>query len=144
METIEKKELATELQELYLENKEWLSDILFMEDEIRFFQNLFDKVITSAIHEHNTQELQPVNQKLAKLDAKRQTLKETIIKNQHRLEALIKTPEKAVGLELIEENTEITQTIKTLFVEEKAIRKNLYALAEKLFGNEKKNHLLNA
>ena len=51
METIEQKYLVAELQELYLQNNEWLSDLAFLEDEMRLFKKLFDKVITLAIHE---------------------------------------------------------------------------------------------
>lgn len=142
MGTIENNQLATELQKLYRENKEWYSEILFMEDEIRFFQKLFDKVITLAIHEEKIQELQPVNQNLAELDLKRQKIKELIIKNQHLLESLMKDPEKSVGLALIEENVQVIKSIKSLFVEEKVLRKNLYVLAEKLFVKENSNHLL--
>lgn len=142
METIENKQLAAELQELYLENKEWLSEVLFMEDEIRFFQKLFDKVITSAIHEKKIQELQPLNQNLATLGLKRTTIKEAIIKNQHQLEDLIKDPEKRVELDIIENNEQIVKSIKALFVDVKLIKRNLYNLAEELFVEENKNHLL--
>ena len=50
METTQNEQLASELQELYLENKGWLSDVIFMEDEFRFFRKLFDKVVTLEIH----------------------------------------------------------------------------------------------
>ncbi len=142
METIESRQLSSELQELHLENKEWLSDVLFMEDEMRFLKKLFDRVITLAIHEQRIQELHPVNKSLAELGEKRQTLKLLIIKNQHLLESMLKHPEKVMSMELIAKNTQITEAIKALFLEEKAVKKDLFALAEQVFDGEHKSHLL--
>lgn len=142
METIESRQLASELQELYLENKEWLSDVFFIEDEIRFFQKLFDKVITLAIREDRVQELHPVNKSLAELMKTGQFIKSQVIKNQHLLESLIKNPEKGIELNLIEENIGIAKDIKKLFTEERTVRKALYVLAEKVFEEEDKTHLL--
>ncbi|MEO5909904.1 MAG: hypothetical protein ABIP95_03405 [Pelobium sp.] len=142
MDTIEKKQLGLELQELYLENKGWLSDVLFMEDEIRFFRKLFDKVISLAIVEEKVKKLYPVTQHLESLDKKRETLKALIIKNQHLLESLIKDAKKVFSLELVIENAEIVKNIRALFTEEKQLRKDLYILAEEVFELEHKGHLL--
>jgi hypothetical protein len=142
METTQNEQLASELQELYLENKGWLSDVIFMEDEFRFFRKLFDKVVTLAIHEEKIAKLYPVNQNLEKLEKKRETLKSLILKNQHLLESTIKEEGKAISLILIVENAEIVKSIKTLFSEEKQIRKDLYVLAEEVFLEENRNHLL--
>ena len=141
METIENRQLESELQELYLENKEWLSDALFIEDEIRFFQNLFDKVISLAILEDRVSELHPINKSLEELMKTGQVIKSQIIKNQHLLESLIKDPEKKIGMNLIEEKVQIAKDIKMLFTKEKTVKKALYALAEEVF-EEKKTQLL--
>ena len=37
MGTLSDPQLSTELQEYYLVNKQWFSDFLFLEDEMRFF-----------------------------------------------------------------------------------------------------------
>lgn len=44
-------QLSSELQELYLENKETLSDILFLEVESRFLEKLLEKVLLSSLKE---------------------------------------------------------------------------------------------
>ncbi len=142
METIESKQLSSEFQELHNENKEWLADVLFMEDEIRFYKKLFDKVITAALHENRVMELSPLSTKLDQLDHKKEALKLLITKNQHLIESIIKDAEKAVGIEVIEENTEITREIKLLFLEERAIRKALFSISESIFDEENKKHLL--
>ena len=76
------------------------------------------------------------------MEKKRETLKSLILKNQHLLESSIKDEEKAISLILIVENAEIVKSIKTLFSEEKQIRKDLYVLAEEVFLEENRNHLL--
>ena len=113
-----------------------------MEDEICFYKKLFNKVITAAIHENRVMELSPLSKKLGQLDEKKETLKLLITKNQHLLESIIKDAEKAVGIEVIEENAEITKEIKSLFIEERAIRKALFSISENIFDEENKNHLL--
>ncbi|MFC5283495.1 hypothetical protein [Pedobacter alpinus] len=142
METTEQKQLSAELQELYLENKEWFSEILFLEDEMRFFRKLFDKVITLSVQENKIGELHPVNKSLTELNEKRQALKTLIIKHQHDLESLIKDELKTNGIDLLNDNAQIIKTIKALFAEEKVVRKNLYVLTEKVFEDEHKGHLL--
>ena len=144
METIQNKQLAEELQELYLENKQTLSDVLFLEDEMRFFNKLFDKVITLAVHQQKIAELHPVNKGLIKLKEKRQMLKDLILKHQNLLGSLINDSTKKAGLELIAESTQIAKDIKLLFLEEKEVRKNLYMLAEQELDAECKTHLLGA
>lgn len=143
METIENKQLAAELQELYLQNKEWLLDVRFLEDETRVFEKLFDKVTTLAIHKGRTNEIHPVSKSLTALSERRQTLKALIIQHQHLLESLIKDQSKVIGIELIQENTQIIEHIKTLFLEEKTVRKDLYRMTEKVFDAENKNPLQN-
>ncbi len=135
------KQLSAELQELYLKNKEWLSDILFLDEEVRFFRKLFDKVITLAIHERKIEGLYPINISLTKLSEKRQLLKEVIVKHQGLLASAIKD-QSEIGMELLNENAEISKEIKSLFAEERAVRKNLYALSENIFEEENKHHLL--
>ena len=54
-------QLSSELQELYLQNKQWLSDVLFLEDETRFFQTLFNTALSSALEDNRFKELQVIN-----------------------------------------------------------------------------------
>jgi hypothetical protein len=142
METIEQKQLSAELQELYLQNKELHSDILFIEDEMRFFKKLFDQVISLAIHEERIEELHPVNKSLIELTSKRKELKDLIIKHQQVLEGLLKDQSKPADLELIIDHAQIIEDIKALFAEEKIVRKGLYLLTEDVFDQERRSHLL--
>nr|WP_294895385.1 hypothetical protein [uncultured Pedobacter sp.] len=142
METIEQKYLAAELHELYLQNNEWLSDLAFLEDEMRFFKKLFNKVITLAIHESSIEKLYPVNNGLAQLSEKRKQLKEMVVKHKNLLTSLIKDQSKTMGMELLNNNAHIAEEIKSLFAEDQQVRKNLYVLSENVFDEESKHHLL--
>ena len=137
-------QLSSELQELYLENKETLSDILFLEDESRFFQKLFDKVLLSPIKEEKFQEIESVNSNLAELRNRREKLKIVLTNQQLSIESMLKNADMKIELSLVDQNTIITAEIKALLTSDKLVKKELYALVEYVLVDRKAGHLLNA
>ena len=137
-------QLSSELQELYLENKETLSDILFLEDESRFFQKLFDKVLLSPIKEEKFQEIESVNSSLAELQNRRDKLKIVLTNQQLSIESMLKNADMKIELSLVDQNTIITAEIKALLTSDKLVKKELYALVEYVLVDRKAGHLLNA
>lgn len=137
-------QLSSELQELYLENKETLSDILFLEDESRFFQKLFDKVLLSPIKEEKFQEIESVNSSLAELQNRREKLKIVLTNQQLSIESMLKNADMKIELSLVDQNTIITAEIKALLNSDKLVKKELYALVEYVLVDRKAGHLLNA
>ena len=136
------QQLSSELQELYLENKQWLSDVLFLEDEAAFFQKLFESVLSSAVKENLVTEILFINASLRQLEERRKEQKELILKHQHLLENLIKDQSKKIGLDLIIGNEKIIEEIKSLFISEKLLKKELYILVETIIQKNKASHLL--
>jgi len=136
------QQLSSELQELYLENKQWLSDLLFLEDEAAFFQKLFESVLSSAVKENLVTEILFINASLKQLEERREEQKELILKHQHLLENLIKDQSKKIGLNLIIDNGKIIEEIKSLFISEKLLKKELYILVETIMQKNKSSHLL--
>ena len=136
------QQLSSELQELYLENKQWLSDLLFLEDEAAFFQKLFESVLSSAVKENLVTEILFINASLKQLEERREEQKELILKHQHLLENLIKDQSKKIGLNLIIDNGKIIEEIKSLFISEKLLKKELYILVETIIQKNKSSHLL--
>lgn len=134
--------LSAELQELYLLNKEWFSDVLFLEDETRFYKKIFTKLLLSKIKEEHYHEVQSVNQSLLALEKRREDLKALIVRHQHLLETLIKDPAKEMSIKFIDENTLIVEEIKSVFDSDKAIKKELFKLVEGVIMEEKASHLL--
>lgn len=136
-------QLSSELQELYLENKETLSDILFLEDESRFFQKLFDKVLLSPIKEEKFQQIEFVNSSLLELQNRRDKLKTLLTNQQLSIESMLKNADMKIGLSLIDQNTIISTEIKALLNSDKLVKKELYALVEPILADRNAGHLLN-
>ena len=136
-------QLSSELQELYLENKETLSDILFLEDESRFFQKLFDKVLLSPIKEEKFQQIEFVNSSLLELQNRRDKLKTLLTNQQLSIESMLKNADMKIGLSLIDQNTIISSEIKSLLNSDKFVKKELYALVEPVLADRNAGHLLN-
>ena len=136
------QQLSSELQELYLENKQWLFDVLFLEDEAAFFQKLFESVLSSAVKENLVTEILFINASLRQLEERRKEQKELILKHQHLLENLIKDQSKKISFDLIIDNEKIIEEIKSLFISEKLLKKELYILVETIIQKNKASHLL--
>nr|MBC7611708.1 hypothetical protein [Pseudopedobacter sp.] len=142
MENIANNQLSEELQELYLENKEWSSELSFLEDESRFFEKLFDNVISSAIDAAHISKLKFVSAILIHLKNKRIEIKALVLEHQAFLTSLLAKPGKMIGLELLDKNTLIMDEVKALFKESKLAKKELYQLTEEVIDQQKKDHLL--
>ena len=67
METIIDQQLSDELQDMFLQNKLWLSDILFYEDEVRFFRNMFDKAFSQALNDNHLNQVQHIDSEITAL-----------------------------------------------------------------------------
>jgi hypothetical protein len=83
-----------------------------------------------------------VNQSLLGLEKRRNELKALILNHQHLLETLIKNPEKEMNREFINENNRIVDEIKSIFVSDKTLKKELFKLVEGVIQEEKASHLL--
>lgn len=132
MHTHSDAQLLSELQKTHLLNKQWFSDVLFLEDETRFFQKLFDMVFSSANIKERFQEVQFINASITELEERRNQLKALVIHHQHLVEAILKDPTEKTGLELISKNEVIISEIKILFNSDKVIKRELYHLVESI------------
>lgn len=144
MNTQTDAQISSELQEIHLLNKQWLSDVFFLEDETRFFQKLFDSVLSSAIRKELFQEVQFVNASITELEDRRTQLKALIINYQHLVESILVDSTEQFGLDFIKKNAAIANEIKELFNSDKLIKKELYELVESIIRQDKAGHLLNA
>lgn len=139
MDTNIETQLSLELQEMYLENKEWLSDILFLEDEMRFFQQLIKLLQSSAANSSNAEHMLFIGTSLRELQERRNTLKNVLNKRQDVLEAMLKDEVKTITIGFIEEDTAIIKEIKALLATDKEVKRDLFALIEELQILEKIN-----
>jgi hypothetical protein len=135
-------EISTELQKFYLQNKQWLSDVLFLEDETRFFQKIFDRVFSENVMGDHLPEIQILSAGLYRLEERRNHLKDQIFNQQHLLESMLEDHRITTGLDLVDENTRIIDEIKNLFISDRLIKNELFAMVEQLIRKEKAGHLL--
>lgn len=125
-------QLSFELQEMYLENKEWLSDILFLEDEMRFFQQLFQKHLEQPIKKSYTDQVAFINLSLSALQERRNQLKIILDRRKHVLEAMLRDEMRTITLTFIEEDAAIVKEIRELLATDKEVKQELFSLIEKL------------
>ncbi|RZL19213.1 MAG: hypothetical protein EOO89_04030 [Pedobacter sp.] len=130
MDTLIDSTLSTELQELYLENKEWLSDVLFLEDDMRFLQKRFADVLTGKVRREHLQQIEMISSMLTVILARRKQLKCVLQSRKHTIEQLLKGNLVTIGLAFIEEDAAIINEVKSLLIDEKLLKDKLFALVE--------------
>lgn len=135
-------QLAIELQELYLQNKQWFNDVLFLEEEALFFQKLIGSVLSSAVKDNLVSEVLLINSSLNRLEDRRTKQKNLILKNQQLIEQILSENDKKISVDFINEHENIIEEIKALFVLEKELKKELYIIVEKIMLKNKASHLL--
>ena len=140
METIIDQQLSDELQEMFLQNKLWLSDILFYEDEVRFFRNMFDKAFSQALNDHHLNQVQHIDTEINALKKYLSELKNMVLDHRRLLESLLDKSKETIGLDLINENTRIIEQIKDLFLSVQTVKAKLVGLVES--AREGNIHLL--
>ncbi|WP_316784129.1 hypothetical protein [Pedobacter frigiditerrae] len=130
MDVLSESRLSTELQELYLQNKEWMSHVLFLEDENRFFQKLFGQKLFVIGKSHTAKQINLISESLASLQEKTVNLKKLVIKHQHLLEGILKDAEHIVGINLIEEHATITSEVQELLLSDRLMKSKLFLMVE--------------
>lgn len=122
-------QLSSELQELYLENKEWISQLQFLKDEYRFFIKLFDTEQNVA-RKHSVEQVLMIGDSLLLLRQKIAELEKLTSAHQHLIATILKDKQHYIGLELIEQNTVLGKEIKLLLKTSQLIKKDLFTLVE--------------
>ncbi|MGB4398806.1 MAG: hypothetical protein WBJ10_05515 [Daejeonella sp.] len=135
-------QLSSELQELYLESKEKLSDILFLEDESRFFPKLFEKALLSTTKEEKFRELEFVNSRMVELQERLVKLNVLLSAQQHSIENILRDTGKNIEMSLLDQDIAICSEIKALLILDRSVKKELYAHVEHFRGDQKSGNTL--
>ncbi|MFP5080873.1 hypothetical protein [Pedobacter sp. JCM 36344] len=131
MKTLIDSTLSSELQELYLENKEWLSDILFLEDEMFFLNRLFKRILAGEVQRESLPQIAKNSAALNLILERRKLLKTVLLSRKRQIEQLLAGSAVTIGLELIEEDAAILRVIKSLLLAEKVLKDALFALVKR-------------
>jgi len=130
-------ELEFELQELYILSKQWIQDISFFEDEVRFFKTLFDKFPEPVSVDQPNSACPEFKRKIIELEENIVSLKIRIQDYIKSLEPFINDQQKLIDLDLIEKFNEMGTEIKTLFQSIKQTKAELFTYAERLMASER-------
>lgn len=110
--------LSSELHELYLENIEWLSDILSMEDDTKIFQKSFGEWTVRSIAMGLFLKTAGVQNGIKALLEKRSHLKAMLQIRIKMIEQLMAGSDVNIGLEIVGEDKIIISDIKSIIADE--------------------------
>lgn len=141
MGTLSNPKLSSKLQELHLINKHWFSDFLFLADEMRFFQKLFDRFFLSSLRDDKFKGVHYISILLHQLEERINYLKTRLIRHQQILEFMLEVEKAEIGSDTLNENTSLINEIKELFISYRLIKKELFTKVEESIQEEKASHL---
>ena len=135
--------LDAELQELYILSNHWISDIHFIEDEIRFFKNMIDKYPVVTLTEEQLCQIADFDKSLSQFEGGMPDLKIRILNFLIFIDPLINASNKEIGFNLIEKFITLENEVKTLFDRVKQLKKLLLSFIEEVTKTAKARIVLN-
>ncbi len=127
--SIEKDELATELQELYLKSKEWISELDFQVDELKFLKMLFGISSPLLVKHSEFAEISDTLIEATKIEVNHLRLKKEIGDFMTLVGNLVKTIDPAIDTKLIQLNTQLESDLKLNLEMFRAFKKHVFNLA---------------
>jgi hypothetical protein len=127
---IEDAELNTELQELYLKSKQWISELDFMESELEFLKKLYGRTFSILVLEDDFEKISEIFIKAAKVEINQMELRESINKFMHQLEHLITLPNQRLNLILIQTDTQLEIRLHALLRAFQSVKGTVFELTK--------------
>jgi hypothetical protein len=120
---IESDQLLSELEELYLSSKHWLSDLEFLERNLEFLQKLYGKAFYQLIIQKDSNMITQILKTVSKLYKDHAELKNSVNAYLRILERLIKDPTQKFNVSLIVVHADLENSLNKLFDDFKFIKK---------------------
>jgi hypothetical protein len=137
MKTItENSELDVELQELYILSNHWLSDIQFVEDEMKFLKHVINKYLVTHTGNRVSEEIRIFNETLEQQESIALCLKNKIFDLLKFIGPLVNGTGGEIGVDLIERFTELETEVKAMFKSVKQLKKSLFVFTEEVMRLE--------
>lgn len=127
---IEDNELNTELQELYLKSKEWISELEFLESDLDFLKKLFGRTFSPMIKNDDYEEIAKILLKAAKVETTQLELKKQIVDYLHKLESLIVEMKQNFDISIVETHYQLELELKRVIQEYKSVKKIVFELTK--------------
>ena len=127
---IEDAELNTELQELYLKSKQWISELDFLESELEFLKKLYGRTFSILVLEDDFEKISEILIKAAKVELNQTELRESINKFMLQLEHLITLPNQRLNLILIQTDTQLEIRLHALLRAFQSVKGTVFELTK--------------
>ena len=134
---IQDGELEFELQELYILSKHWISDIHFIEDELRFLKHVVETRLVPNLKNEQLFEAEDFNKSFVQIEENIPALKTEISDFLKFVDPLINESNNTIGLNLLEKFTALDSEMKTLFESVIQVKKLLFSFTEDVMKAEK-------
>jgi hypothetical protein len=125
---ISDSQLEFELQELYIESKNWLQDLSFLSDEIRFFKNMLVKYLSpdasGVVNEKNGE----LTRNIAELQLLKDRTEAEISDFLNYLEDFMRDSNKTISIELISKFNVLDEKVRGVFAIVKQIKSDFLAM----------------
>jgi hypothetical protein len=126
---LEDTDLEYEIQELYILSKHWMSDINFIEDEIRILKDILNKYLID-MGNLQIKEARNFDRILVKQDAIILDFKVRILELLKFIEPFVNGAKEDIGINLIEKFTKLEAQINSLSAYVKLLKKLLFSFTE--------------
>jgi hypothetical protein len=122
---IEPNELVTSLYSL---NKNWISDNLFVEDEIKLMREMLDRFFEAQIKDVYVNRVQLVKMQLTSLGYVRKNIYQNIVRHQENIEQRISNIANKSDAFLALEDSRLADDMKDLYKAFKKIKNEIFGM----------------
>jgi len=125
------------LASLYTLNKKWISDINFLEDEMKFMADLLDKFFTKLVKDEHVNRIQLIQMQLVSLGYVRKNIKKDIQKHQSNIEETINNSLSKSDAFLELEDERMSEELADLYKSFKRLKKEIFDVTRTLLRQDK-------
>lgn len=125
-------------EELYVLTTHWLSDIIFFELEIHYFQSLITRYFLPHVKDEHKLLIESLQNQLIKLDSEKSKLRANITAHQEKLSALLNKEEPGSDAYFNAQHTEIEGRLNEFTRNLRQAKKEFFT-ATKFTGEAKSN-----
>ncbi|MEQ9377646.1 MAG: hypothetical protein RIG68_20840 [Imperialibacter sp.] len=128
--------------EQYVMAERWQSDLKFDKDELRFLKKLIDKYFLWLIDEKHLETTQQVANRLSHFEKNILATESKVARHMHHLAALIENPSLPNVSACENEHNTLKKALADLQIELRAVKKEIFRLAEHVMDSNKARRLL--
>ncbi|WP_339812215.1 hypothetical protein [uncultured Imperialibacter sp.] len=130
--------------EQYVMAERWQSDLKFDKDELRFLKKLIDKYFLWLIDEKHLESTQQVASRLSHFERNTLATETKVTKHMHHLVAFIENPSLPDASACENEHNTVKKALADLQMELRAVKKEVFQIAEQAIDSSKAQRLLSS